>query len=81
MRKLTYEDIIKNNVDTTLQYKALEYIKECLDLKLFKVYLYNEYTIKVTDINNKSGYFEYDEMINNVLYTDAEDYEREIKMV
>ena len=80
MRKLTYEDIIKNNVDTTLQYKALEYIKECLDLKLFKVYLYNEYTIKVTDRNNKSGYLEYDEMINDVLYTDGEDYEREIKM-
>ena len=81
MRRLTNEDIMKNNVDTILQYKALEYIKKCLDLEQFKVYLYNKYTLKVTDRNNKTGYFEYDEMTNDVLYTDAEDYEQEIKTI
>lgn len=80
MRRLTNEDITKNNVDTISQYKVLEYIKKCLDIYRFKVYLYNDYTLKVTDRNGESGYFEYDEMIKDVLYTDAEDYELDIKM-
>ena len=76
MRRLTNEDITKNNVDTISQYKVLEYIKKCLDIYRFKVYLYNDYTLKVTDRNDESGYFEYDEMIKDVLYTDAEDYNK-----
>lgn len=51
-----------------------------LDIYQFKVYLYNDYTLKVTDRNDDSGYFEYDEMTKDVLYTDAEDYELDIKM-
>ena len=80
MRRLTNEDITKNNVDTISQYKVLEYIKKCLDIYQFKVYLYNDYTLKVTDRNDDSGYFEYDEMTKDVLYTDAEDYELDFKM-
>ena len=37
MRRLTNEDITKNNVDTISQYKVLEYIKKCLDITAIKI--------------------------------------------
>ena len=70
MKKLTNEDIIKNKVDTVNQFKVLEYLKSNLNIKAFKVYLYDKNTIKIVDYNNDVGYFTYDNSKEDISFSD-----------
>jgi len=71
MRKLTNENISKNQVDTIEQYKILQYIKRELDIYEFEVYSYDKSTIKVIDNNYESGYFEYNKSTNNIDFSET----------
>ena len=78
MKKLTNEDIMKNRVETINQYKVLQYLKSNLNISTFGVYLYDRNTIKIKDINNKIGYFEFNEDTKEVSFFEKEkilDYE------
>lgn len=68
MRELSYEDIVKNNVDTVAQFKALAFMKEELDLKEFKVYINDEDSLKVVDKDGSVGYFGYDKKLDDIVY-------------
>ena len=57
MRKLSKENIYKNQVDTISQYKMLEYLKKNLNINEFKVYLVDRDTIKVLDKEDKQLFF------------------------
>lgn len=70
MRKLSKEQIIKNQVDTVNQYKVLMYLKSNLNIKAFNVYLYDKNTIKIIDKNNDVGYFTYDNSKQEILFSD-----------
>ena len=80
MRKLTMENINKNQVDTIAQFKILQYLKKELSIYDFEVFLYNKNTIKVVDTNYQSGYFWYDSNIQMVKFSDRkeEDLEKEL---
>lgn len=77
MKKLTDENILKNQVDTIEQFKILEYLKKNLDIYEFKVYLFDRTIIKVIDRNYKSGYFQYDEKTKNVIFKENIKNEKE----
>lgn len=68
MRLLNDEDILKNNVDTILQYYILNYLKKNLNVSEFKIYLIDSNKIKVTDKNDEVLYFSYDKENKNVVY-------------
>lgn len=68
MRKLSKENIYKNQVDTISQYKMLEYLKKNLNINEFKVYLIDRDTIKVLDKEDKQLFFKYNQDTKEVLY-------------
>lgn len=70
MRKLSKENIYKNQVDTISQYKILEYLKKNLNINEFKVYLIDRDTIKVLDKEDKQLFFKYNQDTKEVLYQD-----------
>lgn len=81
MRLLNDEDILKNNVDTILQYYILNYLKKNLNVSEFKIYLVDSNKIKVTDKNDEVLYFSYDKDNKNVVYEeDIEELDRTIEM-
>lgn len=81
MRLLNDEDILKNNVDTILQYYILNYLKKNLNVSEFKIYLVDSNKIKVTDKNDEVLYFSYDKENKNVVYgEDIEELDRTIGM-
>ena len=61
MRLLNKEDILKNRVDTILQYHILDE---------FKIYLVDRDNIKVIDKEDKHLYFNYDSSTKEVTYQD-----------
>ena len=71
MKELTKEDILKNHVDTISQFKVLKYLKFCLNVDYFKLYLIDK-GIKVVDTKKDTLYFYYDDMTNDVITTDEE---------
>jgi len=80
LKKLTNENILKNQVDTIKQFKVLEYLKKSFDIYEFKVYLFDRNTIKVIDKNYKSGYFQYDEKTKTVIFKENIKNEKEIEI-
>ncbi len=78
MKKLTNENILKNQVNTIEQFKVLEYLKKNLDIYEFKVYLFNKTTIKVIDKNYESGYFQFDGKTKNIIFKESIKKEKEI---
>lgn len=78
MKKLTIEEIQKNDVNTINQFKVLHFLKKELDLNCFDVYLYNEDTIKVIDKHNDVGYFSYNQKVNDITYVGGKDINNEI---
>ena len=59
MKRLTKENILKNQVDTIEQFKVLDYLKKQLSIGKFAVILIDIFTIKVIDKNNEQCYFKY----------------------
>ena len=57
MKRLTKENILKNQVDTIEQFKVLDYLKKQLSIDEFDVYLIDRFTIRVIDKNKEQGYF------------------------
>lgn len=80
MKKLTIEEIQKNDVNTINQFKVLQFLKKELDLNCFDVYLYNEDTIKVIDKNNDVGYFSYNKEVNDITFVDGKKINTEIDL-
>lgn len=80
MRKLTNDEIYKNNVDTIAQFQVLDYLKKNLSIYDFKVYLYDKNTIKVIDKNFKSGYFEYNSKTKNVVFTETKNKNKDYEL-
>ena len=68
MRKLSYEDVLKNRVDTISQYRILDYLKKNLNINEFKIYLIDRDNIKVLDKHNDYLYFHYDNKDKKVTY-------------
>lgn len=78
IKKLTNEEIIRNNVETINQFKVLKYLKSNLNIYSFDVYLMYKDTIKIVDTNNEVGYFKFNEDTKEVSFFDKEkdtDYE------
>ena len=73
MKSLTINDINRNNVNTVSQFKILQYLKKALKLELFKIYLYNENTIKVVDKNYVVGFFHYNSKTKKIDFTENKD--------
>ena len=74
MKRLTKENILKNQVDTIEQFKILDYLKKQLSISDFTVILMDKFTIKVIDKNNEQGYFKYNTKTKSVDF-----YEKNIK--
>ena len=74
MKRLTKENILKNQVDTIEQFKVLDYLKKQLSIDDFTVYLIDRFTIKVIDKNKEQGYFKYYTKTKSVDF-----YEKNIK--
>ena len=68
MRELSYEDILKNKVNTISQFHILDYLKNNLNINEFKIYLIDRDNIKVLDKNNEYLYFHYDNKSKKVTY-------------
>ena len=68
MRELSYEDILKNKVNTISQFHILDYLKNNLNINEFKIYLVDRDNIKVLDKNNEYLYFHYDNKSKKVTY-------------
>ena len=68
LRELSYEDILKNKVNTISQFHILDYLKNNLNIKEFKIYLIDRDNIKVLDKNNEYLYFHYDNKSKKVTY-------------
>ena len=68
LRELSYEDVLKNNVDTISQFHILDYLKKNLNINEFKIYLVDRNNIKVLDKNNEYLYFHYDNKNKKVAY-------------
>lgn len=66
MKRLTKENILKNQVDTIEQFKVLDYLKKQLSISDFAVILIDRFTIKVVDKNKEQGYFKYNSKTNSV---------------
>lgn len=75
MRKLTIENINKNQVNTIEQFKVLQYLKKELSINDFEVFIYNNNTIKVIDTNYQSGYFWYDSDTKMIKFSDKKTVE------
>jgi len=80
MRKLTNDEIYKNNVDTLAQFMVLEYLKKNLSIYDFKVYLYDKNTIKVIDKNFETGYFEYNNKTKNIVFTETKNKNKDYEL-
>ena len=79
MRELSYEDVLKNRVDTISQYHILDYLKNNLNVSEFKICLIDRDNIKVLDKHNDYLYFHYDNTDKKV--TDQEELkEKEYEM-
>lgn len=78
MKKLTMEEIQKNDVNTINQFKVLQFLKNELDLNCFDVYLYNDDTIKIIDKRNDVGYFSYNKEENDITFVDEKDINTKI---
>ena len=68
MKELSYEDVLKNRVDTISQFYILDYLKNNLNINEFKIYLIDRDNIKVIDKNNDYLYFHYDSKNKKVSY-------------
>ena len=68
LRELSYEDILKNKVNTISQFHILDYLKNNLNINEFKIYLIDRDNIKVLDKNNEYLYFHYDSKNKKVSY-------------
>lgn len=68
MKELSYEDVLKNKVDTISQFYILDYLKKNLNINEFKIYLIDRDNIKVLDKNNEYLYFHYDNKNKKVTY-------------
>ena len=68
MKELSYEDVLKNRVDTISQFYILDYLKNNLNIDEFKIYLIDQDNIKVLDKNNEYLYFHYDNKNKKVSY-------------
>ena len=68
MKELSYEDVLKNRVDTISQFYILDYLKNNLNIDEFKIYLIDRDNIKVLDKNNEYLYFHYDNKNKKVTY-------------
>lgn len=68
MRELSYEDVLKNRVDTISQYHILDYLKNNLNVSEFKICLIDRDNIKVLDKHNDYLYFHYDNKDKKVTY-------------
>ena len=68
MKELSYEDVLKNRVDTISQFYILDYLKKNLNINEFKIYLIDRDNIKVLDKNNEYLYFHYDSKNKKVSY-------------
>ena len=68
LRELSYEDILKNKVNTISQFHILDYLKNNLNINEFKIYLIDRDNIKVLDKNNEYLYFHYDNKSKKVSY-------------
>ena len=68
MKELSYEDVLKNRVDTISQFYILDYLKKNLNINEFKIYLIDRDNIKVLDKNNEYLYFHYDNKNKKVSY-------------
>ena len=68
MKELSYEDVLKNRVDTISQFYILDYLKNNLNINEFKIYLIDRDNIKVLDKNNEYLYFHYDNKNKKVTY-------------
>ncbi len=75
MKRLTRENILKNQVDTIEQFKVLAYLKNQLSIDEFAVYLIDKFTIKVIDKNKEQSYFKY-----NFTTKEVDLYEKNIKI-
>ena len=77
MKKLTIEEINKNKVNTINQFIILKYLKENININVFKIYLYDSNTIKIIDKNNKKAYFKYNEKTKNIEFYEIKSKELE----
>lgn len=73
MRELNKQDIILNNVDTINQFRVLQYLKSNLNIYEFSISLIDKDTIKVTDKEDKTAYFKYDNDTNKILFIEDEE--------
>ena len=78
LKELSYEDIIKNKVNTISQFHILDYLKQNLNIDEFKIYLVDRDNIKVLDKNNDCLYFHYDNKNKKVTYQKKLNKEYEI---
>lgn len=79
MKELSYEDVLKNRVDTISQFHILDYLKNNLNVCEFKIYLIDRDNIKVLDKHNEYLYFHYDNKNKKVTYQEElKEYDYEI---
>ncbi len=74
MQLLNKENISKNQVNTTEQFKVLAYLKQQFNIDAVSLYLLDRFTIKLVDKNNDVGYFKYNSKTESVDF-----YEKNIK--
>lgn len=77
MKRLTVEEINKNKVNTINQFIILKYLKENININVFKIYLYDNKTIKIIDKNNKKAYFKYNEKNKKIEFYEIKNKELE----
>ena len=65
-------EIVDYKVNTINQYKILSFLKNNLELDLFKLYIYDKDTIKVVDNFDNSLLFKFDDLTNDVYYFEEE---------
>lgn len=65
-------EIVDYKVNTINQYKILSFLKNNLELDLFKLYIYDKDTIKVVDNFDNSLLFKFDDLTNEVYYFEEE---------
>jgi len=66
MKHLNKENINKNQVETTEQFKVLSYLKSTFKLDEIELYLYDKTTIKLIDKNKVQAYFKYNKQTKKV---------------
>ena len=81
MRELTNVEVLKNKVDTILQYYILDYLKQNLNINEFKIYLVDRNNIKVIDKNNDNLYFSCEDNTREITYQDEiKEYVKEFEL-